>query len=38
MAAGMSRDMDKESAHRPTYGDGLYYGPSRGHVHENTPN
>ena len=29
----MSRDMDKAKID-PTYGDGLYYGPSRGHVHE----
>jgi acyl dehydratase len=29
----MSRDMEK-SRIDPTYGDGLYYGPSRGHVHE----
>jgi len=29
----MSRDMEKSKID-PTYGDGLYYGPSRGHVHE----
>jgi hypothetical protein len=27
----MSRD-EQKAAMDPTYGDGLYYGPSRGHV------
>ena len=33
----MSRDMEKSKID-PTYADGLYYGPSRGHVHEDMRN